>query len=144
MTTIMPVGKRITVDSIEAAGYNADMVTFEVTDEGRLHVRPFKLDDIGDDEAQYRWLYEEVLLNECAVKPFTDWDHLERAGKCRYPNGTGYGWQYLSSVLAKNGVIDPLPILQRMLAEGLVIELGYFNASVGSGFTMYAAKPKED
>lgn len=143
-----PIGRDLLIEAANSAAdtgrgvvWMDKMVTLVITD-GKLTVEPFKLSDVGDDEAQYDFLHD-VLLNECPVKEFTDWTHMEKAGKGRYREGTGYGWRFLTSVLTKYGVADDAAadkLLECMIADGKVKNLGVFqNSCAGGNFSMYAA-----
>jgi hypothetical protein len=115
---------------------------------GRLSIQPFKLADMGDEDAQYGFLHS-VLLEEHRPKPFTDWRHLEVRGRGRYRQGIGWGWQALRGTLERHGATqDEAEVaLNRMLDDGLVIQLGEFeNACAGGNFMMYGAvlNDKED
>jgi hypothetical protein len=144
------MGRKLLIEAIEEAAaspkgvcYADEMVTLVSYDDGTITIRKFKLEDIGDDHGQMTFLHE-VLLDECPVKQFTDWAHLEARGKNRYPNGTGYGRGLIEGVLSKHGCTDPSAVFETMLADGRIIDLGYFNASVGGSFQMYAAVRKVD
>jgi len=131
----------VTIDE-RGRSYQSDMLTVLVGNDGGLVLRPFKLADIGTPDEQYEWLYREVMLEEHAPEPFTDWQHLEVRGKGRYRKGTGKGWSYLRSTLEKYGVPESESdaMLSRMLNDGKIIELGEFqNSCAGGNFMMYGA-----
>jgi len=140
---IHPYGRKLLIDAIKGAAaspkgpcYDDEMVTLVSNEDGSLTFRKFVLSDMGDDEAQRKFLHE-VLLDECPVKPFKDWSH---AKVNRHPDGTGYGRQYLIGVLSRYGCYDPDATFDAMLDDGRIKSLGIFNSSVGGGpFEMYAA-----
>jgi hypothetical protein len=146
-----PMGRKLLHAAIDDAAtgpsgpcHADEMVTLVANDDGTLTVRKFKLADISDsDWAQLKFLHE-VLLDECPVKPFKDWAHLEARGKSRYPNGTGYGRQLVEGVLKRHGVEAPRAYFDILLEEGYIKSLGMFDAAVGGGpFEMFAAIPRE-
>jgi hypothetical protein len=147
-----PIGRKLLIQAIEEAAdtgrgpvYADEMVTLTY-EGGKLSIQPFKLADIGNEDAQYRFLHS-VLLEEHRPKPFTDWRHLEVRGKGRYRQGTGMGWQALRGTLERHGVTasEATDVLNRMLDDGLVIRLGEFeNACAGGNFMMYGAVLKSE
>lgn len=146
---IHPMGRVILQDAINGATsdkrgscYQDDMVTLVVNDDESITVRKFELADLGDEREQMLWLHREVLLEECAVKMPLFTTHLPE----KYPDGTGYGWQFLAGVLHRNGVPEDMSrdMLANMLDEGLIVALGMFKNACGPDFMMFAAVNKED
>jgi hypothetical protein len=149
--TIHPFGRKMLCSAIEGAVaspkgpcYADEMVTLVSNDDGSMTFRKFVLADMGDYDAQIEFLHD-VLLDECPVKPFRDWEHLEVRGKGRYRQGTGYGRRFLIGVLEKYGCLTPDETFDVLFTSGRVKSLGEFNASVGGGpFEMFAAVPTNE
>lgn len=149
-----PIGRDLLIQAIkEATTTNkrgpvyADAMVTLTYEGGKLSIQPFKLADMGDEDAQYRFLHS-VLLEDHQPKPFSDWRHLEVRGRGRYRQGTGWGWEALRGALTLHGATrdEAEAALNRMLEDGLVIQLGMFQNCCGPDFMMYGAvlNDKED